>query len=526
MNIKIFYINGADDQRWFKFEQCLSLMPDEIFNLVEKIDFAYSDNYPDLAKEFGLSINPQSLTFKLLFSQFPDLIGQYITHLSIYKKIIQENLSGALILESDVCTSDIINFLSLNPDLNESLDIYNIASGDMRHNFHAYFVTNNGAKTILEHLENTYWLQNGYHPMPSCYGAEDEMDNWDTFIKSDSTMWRQENAISAPIGYLIEKGLKSGLIRGKNFNFANKVKGLKNEHQINQSSYPDFWTMDETRLKEFMESTEFTYTRNKIIPKLNNLDYIYYINLDQDLEKSYNTKIQLSTIDIPCEHFSAIQPTLQDIQPNGQYYSFFKRNKFLEARSYFGEKFDWIDQEKYQLGTLGCYLSHYTLLQKIWEENRHLDHVAILEDDIKINDSNIPFIEQAIDESPEDWDIIRSMWSSTNHLSRINYCHPLSSHYKPEMVKRFLSRIMSMQFDCRICCPVMNTFYGGTHFQIIKVKSIPKILEYLDSDVLLPIDGLYTTHMINVYQKKMGIDMGVFKGGSGICQKNDSSLCK
>jgi len=519
MDIKIFYINGKDDQRWYRFQQCIGLMPDEITNLIEKVDFGYEDDYDGLAQEFNLSINPQSLTFKLLFAQFPDLIGQYITHFAIYEKIIEDNLSGAFILESDICTSDLITFLSLNPDLNENLDISNIACGELENDFHSHFVTNHGAKKILELLKNTYWLQNVERPKPSYLGADPEMNSWDIFLKSDSTIWKQENTISASISWLIQKALELGMLQGENFNFVNKIDALKNEHKINKSSYPDFWTMDEEGLNDFIESIEFTYTRNKIKPKLNNLDYIYYINLDQDFEKSYNTKIQLSTIDIPYERFPAVKPTLSDIQPDGQYYSFFKRNKFLEARSFFEEKFDWMDQEKYQLGTLGCYLSHYTLLQKIHEENDHLEHVAIVEDDVKINDSNIPHIEKAIAEAPKDWDMIRSMWSSTNHLSPINYCHPLSCYYEPEMTKRFLPRIMKIKYDCRACCPVMNTFYGGTHFQIIKVKSIPKILEYLDSDVLLPIDGLYTTHVINVYQKKMTIDFGVFEGGSGISQK-------
>jgi GR25 family glycosyltransferase involved in LPS biosynthesis len=519
MDIKIFYINGKDDQCWYRFQQCMSFMSDEITNLIEKVNFAYEDDYEGLAQQFNLSIDPQSLTFKLLFAQFPDLIGQYITHFAIYQKIIEDNLSGAFILESDVCASDVLTFLSLNPDLNDNLDISNIARNHLESDFHSYFVTNHGAKKILESLKNTYWLQNVERPMPSWFGADPEMNNWDIFLKSDSTIWKRENVISASISWLITKALELGILQGENFNFINKIDSLKNEHKINKSSYPNFWEMDEEELNEFVESTEFTYTRKKIKPKLNNLDYIYYINLDQDFEKSYNTKTQLSTIDIPYERFPAVKPTLRDIQPDGQYYSFFKRNKFLEARSYFEEKFDWMDQEKYQLGTLGCYLSHYTLLQKIYKENDHLEHVAIVEDDIKINDSNIPSIEHAIAEAPKDWDIIRSMWSSTSHLSRINYCHPLSCYYEPEIVKRFLPRIMNIKYDCRACCPVMNTFYGGTHFQIIKVKSIPKILEYLDSDVLLPIDGLYSTHVINVYQKKMGIDMGVFQGGSGISQE-------
>lgn len=518
MDVKIFFINGKDSQRWAKFQKAFSSASEEITSLIEKVNFAYSDDYESLAREFNLSINPQSLHYKLLFAQFPDLVGQYITHFAIYQKIIEDDLSGAFIVEDSICYSDLLTFLEANPDINQKVDISNLSSGGIV-SLKSYFITNFGARNVIDALQNVYWLQNVERPMPSWYDdSNKDLDSSDLFLKSDSTIWKQDNSISAPLGWLLEKALQIGVLRGETFGFVNNIDCLKNEYDHNKSTYPDFWKMEEEDILEFIESSEFTYSRKKILPKKNNLDYIYYINLDQDFEKSYNTKIQLSTIDIPYERFSAVKPTLKDIQPDGQYYSFFKRNKFLESRSYFEEKFDWMDQEKYQLGTLGCYLSHYTLLQKIYEDNSHLEHVAILEDDVKINDSNIPTIEQTIDSAPKDWDIIRSTWSSTLHLSPINYCHPLSSFYQPEMAKRFLPRIMAIKYDCRGCCPVMNAFYGGTHFQIIKVKSIPKILEYLDSDVLLPIDGLYTTHVINVYQKKMGIDFGVFKG-SGIQQE-------
>lgn len=146
MDTKIFYINGKEDQHWYRFQQCMSLMPHEITDIVEKINFAYEDDYDKLAKEFGLSIDPESLTFKLLFAQFPDLIGQYITHFAIYQKIIEDNLSGAFILESNICTSDLVTFLSLNPDLNENLDISNLASDKLENDSYSYFVTNHGAK--------------------------------------------------------------------------------------------------------------------------------------------------------------------------------------------------------------------------------------------------------------------------------------------------------------------------------------------------------------------------------------------
>ena len=88
MDTKIFFINGKDSQRWAKFQQAFSSVPEELASLIEKVNFAYSDDYESLAQEFNLSINPQSLTYKLLFAQFPDLIGQYITHFAIYQKIL------------------------------------------------------------------------------------------------------------------------------------------------------------------------------------------------------------------------------------------------------------------------------------------------------------------------------------------------------------------------------------------------------------------------------------------------------
>ena len=517
MDTKIFFINGKDSQRWIKFQKSFSSVPEELASLIEKVNFAYSDDYESLAQEFNLSINPQSLTYKLLFAQFPDLIGQYVTHFAIYQKIIEDNLSGALIVEDSICASDLLMFLEADPDINEKVDISNLASSGIV-SLKAYFITNHGAKKVIEALQNVYWLQNVERPMPSWYpDSNKDLTCSDLFLKSDATIWKQDNSISAPLGWLVEKALYLGVIRGEDFNFVNNIDCLKNEHDYNKSTYPDFWKMEEEDILEFTESSQFTYSRKKILPKKNNLDYIYYINLDQDFEKSYNTKIQLSTIDIPHERFPAVKPNRKDIQPDGQYYSFFKRNKFLEACSFFEEKLDWMDQEKYQLGTLGCYLSHYTLLQKIHKENYDLDHVLIVEDDVKVNDANIPTIEETIDSAPKDWDIIRSTWSSTQHLSLITYCHPLSSYYQPELVRSFIPRMKTIKYDCRQCCPVMNTFYGGTHFQIIKVQSIPRILEYLDSDVLLPIDALYTTHALNVYQKKMGIDFGLF-GASSIQQ--------
>ena len=258
--------------------------------MIEKVNFAYSDDYESLAQEFNLSIKPQSLHYKLLFSQFPDLIGQYITHFAIYQKVIDDNLSGALIVEDSICASDLLIFLEANPDINEKVDISNLASSGID-SLKAYFITNRGARKIIDALQNVYWLQNVERPMPSWYpDSNKDLDFSDLFLKSDSTIWKQDNSISAPLGWLLQKALYLSIVTGEDFNFVNNIDSLTNEHHYNKSTYPDFWKMEEEDIADFMESSEFTYSRKKILPKKNNLDYIYYINLDQDFEKAYNTK--------------------------------------------------------------------------------------------------------------------------------------------------------------------------------------------------------------------------------------------
>lgn len=517
MNSKFFFISGVDKQRWFKLQNVLSLLKDSNPQDWERVEPLISDDYASLSSEFNLTLDPVSLPHKLFFSQYPDQIGKYLTHYSLYQRIIDEGLDGAFILEDNVCYSDFLSFLSINPNINEKSDIINLSTepiGDLK----CYCVTNSGAKRITKALSNTYWLQNYYRPIPSDYSSEESMDHYKAFLKSDSSIWNKEDCISAPLGTILEKALNLSKIKGESFSFVSSTNHPFSDFETNKSTYPDFWSMKEEELNEFIESPQFNYGRKKIIPKKQLLDFIFYINLDQDTQKAESTNLQLSTTQLPFERFPAVKPTSRSIQSGGEYHKFFKRNRFLESKAYFDEKLDVLNLEKYQLGTLGCYMSHYNLLKKIQRESQHLDHVAIIEDDVKLNDSNIPDIEKAIAEAPEDWDLIRSMWSSSNTLTLIDYCHPLSFYFQPEMIRKLIPAIVNIKYNCLACCPVIGAIFGGTHFQVVKVSSIPKILEYLDSEPLLPIDSLYTTNAINVYHKKMGIDFGNLDSGISVAR--------
>ena len=78
-------------------------------------------------------------------------------------------------------------------------------------------------------------------------------------------------------------------------------------------------------------------------PHRSGIDYIFYINLDQDVEKMNRTESMLEQVGIPFERFSAIKPSLKDIESGGEYEEVFSKSKILEARVYFSEKFDSLD---------------------------------------------------------------------------------------------------------------------------------------------------------------------------------------
>jgi GR25 family glycosyltransferase involved in LPS biosynthesis len=227
------------------------------------------------------------------------------------------------------------------------------------------------------------------------------------------------------------------------------------------------------------------------------IDHIYYINLKNRKNRKLLMEHQLSRLSFPYSRFSAINPSTESISKGGEYYDFYKRNKFDKAKSFIGED---KPDAKYHAGTLGCYLSHYTLLNNI--ADLPANNILILEDDCDLSSGqSLDSLQNALRNHaiPEDWDIIRSTWSSTPEIKKIDYCHPLSRNFKPSQTKKIIYDINQKYNNSPSSNPVIHSLYGGTHFQLINIQSVPKIIEYLDSEVVLPIDALYSTNALNVY---------------------------
>ncbi len=239
------------------------------------------------------------------------------------------------------------------------------------------------------------------------------------------------------------------------------------------------------------------------------IDYIYYINLKERGAKKLFMEHQLSNIGISYSRFEAIRPTEESMKKRGEHYSFYKRNRFDKAKVCMGESYI---PSNYHYGTLGCYLSHYFLLKEIAKSS--FSNVLVLEDDCDLsNGKALTEIQNAFYDYliPDDWDIVRSTWSSKEELNKINYCHPLSRKFKKTHTCNLLRDINYKYLNNKSQNPIVHTLYGGTHFQLINQQSAQKIIDYLDSDIILPIDAMYTTDAVNVYHAKFearSVNMG------------------
>lgn len=236
------------------------------------------------------------------------------------------------------------------------------------------------------------------------------------------------------------------------------------------------------------------------------IDFIYYINSKKRKDRKQFMENQLLNIDIPYSRFEAIVPTEKSISKDGEYYSFLTRNMFKEEHSLMGiEKIP----PNYFRGTLGCYLSHYFLLKKIAKSN--FNNTLVIEDDCNLNcGKSLIELKKAFTDKkiPNNWDIIRSTWSSQKNIRKINYCHPLSEKFKQSQIHSLLKSVHEKYSINKFQNPLMYSLYGGTHFQVINKHSCQKIINYLDSNVILPIDALYTTNFLNVYHAKFGVTYG------------------
>ena len=165
----------------------------------------------------------------------------------------------------------------------------------------------------------------------------------------------------------------------------------------------------------------------------NFLNHIYVINLDKSKDRMENIKRISKESNLNIERFPAIYGKNLN-------YDFLRKNDYLSNKKII--KFN---------GSLGCYMSHCLLWEKIYKENKY-ENVLILEDDCIIDKNFNQQMEELSTYIPKDFDYI--MLGSGRRKGR--------------------------SYNDKFIIPTQGNVYGqnaGLFGYIVKVKNIPKLLK-------------------------------------------------
>ena len=103
----VFLINLESKQdRWNRFSN---------LNLgIERINAVDTRNSSDDYENFGLGLNPPDKMSKLYFSRSKGALGCYLSHYTFWKKVVENDIEYAVVLEDDASVIDVKNLIETN----------------------------------------------------------------------------------------------------------------------------------------------------------------------------------------------------------------------------------------------------------------------------------------------------------------------------------------------------------------------------------------------------------------------------
>jgi GR25 family glycosyltransferase involved in LPS biosynthesis len=209
--------------------------------------------------------------------------------------------------------------------------------------------------------------------------------------------------------------------------------------------------------------------------------FFVYINLKHRDEKNEHKIKLLKLLRVEFERFEAIKPDIND--------SICCSDRITNRiRGYLSNEI----KIPRGIGVIGCYLSHLNVLKKY--KNIKNKYLCVLEDDVLFTNKSLKRINNVIeylDSQKLDWDMLRSLW--TQAVPNEGICEIILKDI--ELYKFNLPNIQSVYNKGNKC----HTICGGTHFQIINMKNIEKIINYMEREYIYNIDSIYSTNELNVY---------------------------
>ena len=272
MSFKTFFINLPTRHFcWKKARFVMSLAPEEISKSLERIPAEDTRNDLFPLHRSGLSLNPVGLYNKLYFSQAKGAVGCFLSHYKCWKRIADENLSSALILEDDVVMSDVVNYLCANPDIRNEDHLIHLG-GRGFDGLEAYILTNSGARRLISLVENHSHFNNNIGARP--IGFKDQnASNFKSFASEGKWDWSYRNNISMPVDKFIGACASSRLDPQKRLSVrfepsvdlalnTSSFSDIYSKDIRDESSIKMFWNMNELEISNLIDSKEFEYWKN------------------------------------------------------------------------------------------------------------------------------------------------------------------------------------------------------------------------------------------------------------------------
>lgn len=226
------------------------------------------------------------------------------------------------------------------------------------------------------------------------------------------------------------------------------------------------------------------------------INKILLINLDkrEDRLDEFYKNCPLSKSNIT--RFSAING--QELKTNEEIHSLFKENNFGWLR-----------------GKIGCALSHYT----IWKENKELDNVVVLEDDILFVNNFKKLWKEMKDDLPKDYDIIP--------LNMEYYIEDFKVSKKRNRSEVFINKVSEYNKSfLKVNKEISSLGNFGTCSYLISKNGMNKLLQKAKTDGIKDeVDNFinHTTDLVVYLPKKYLITHSSF-GGTDVTFYGDKSL--
>lgn len=214
-----FRVSGRTSTHKIDNMVCVSLESDSyLYQPFEKLGirrFAAIDSRGDnkfIYRDHGLKLHPGSVQQDLYFSESPGAVGCFLTHMSIWKQIVENQTPVTLITEDDADVDDLRHFLEMYDYISYSgkYHQYDVIQLNKRSIYpctfnsfngtESYIITNTGAQRLLNNIHDREGFNNLISDKPTSMTKQ----QWGVFRREPPQNWNvHQNCIVAAVDKFI-----------------------------------------------------------------------------------------------------------------------------------------------------------------------------------------------------------------------------------------------------------------------------------------------------------------------------------